>query len=535
MQEIYQNFSSKERVIITITVMVGTFMAILDTTIVDVVLPKMMAPLSTDLYGIQWVITSYMIAAATSLLFVENFAKYIGYSYTFIVGMIIFTVSSFFCGGAQNLPEMIVFRSFQGIGEAFIMACAQTILFLIYPPHLRGTALGIYGLGVSFAPAIGPTLGGFITEHINWRWIFFINIPIGILNVTSSLFFLPKHLGRKKYFQFNFVSYFFISSATISLLMMLSKGQQLGWFQSTFIGFLFFICSISFCLFLATELYSNFTNKPTLIDWKIFKVPEYSLSMGFYFFVLGFGIYQIFYLLPLYYENLKGMTTFQAGLYILGPASLIGIFSIVSGILSDKLSPKLMIFFSWIAFLFVSFFLMPKLNYYTPSYKALLLTLPLGVCIGTFFAPLSTLAMGKLGELTGLGVALMHYIRFLGGSFGTALATNRLEYHTEKFFLRATELQNWIYTNNFITTIKKITEKLYPCSLAEKKAQALLYQVEYLQALSLSFQTTFKGIGFWGMVGGIPLILLLLLSILQYKKTMFNIPYLSYKHLPVKE
>lgn len=520
-QEVYKLIAPKDRILITISVMIGTFMAILDTTIVDVVLPKMMAPLSTDLYGVQWVITSYMIAAATALLFVENFSKYIGYSYTFIVGMVIFTVSSFFCASATSLAQMIIFRSSQGIGEAFIMVCAQTILMLIYPPEKRGTALGIYGLGVSFAPALGPTVGGFITEHLNWRWIFYINIPIGILNITSSLIVLPKFLGKTKIFEFNFISYFFIAVATISLLIMLSKGQQHGWFQSTFIINCLFFSLISFFLFLANELYASYKNKITLINWKIFKFYEYTWSVGVYFFIVGFGMYQIFYLLPLYYENLKGLTTFQTGIHMLPPTILIGFFSIFSGILSDKFSPLIILFFNWVFFLIVTFFIIPKLNYYTPAYEAIILTLPLGICIGTFFAPLTTLAMRNLGNLTGLGVALIHYIRFLGGSFGTAIATNHLERHTNENFLRINELQNWFYVKQFIYSKLPLIEKFFSSPLAEKKTKALLYHTQYIQALSWSFQETFRAIGFWGLVGGIFLIVLIFIKLNFIKNIKF--------------
>jgi len=520
---IFSDISSKERILITFSVMIGTFMAILDTTIVDIVLPKMMAPLSTDLYGIQWVITSYMIAAATTLLFIENFSKYIGYSYTFIGGMIIFTASSFFCANARSLAEMIIFRSLQGMGEAFIIACAQTILMLIYPPQKRGTALGIYGLGVSFAPALGPTLGGFITEHFTWRWIFYINVPIGILNILSCIIFLPKDLGKLKIFQFNFLSYFFIATATISLLIMLSKGQQYGWFQSTFIIYCFFITLICFCLFFANELYCSIYSKNTLINWNLFKFPEYTFSMGFYFFVLGFVIYQIFYLLPLYYENLKGLTTFQAGLHILPPAMLIGIFSIFSGILSDKLPPHFILFPNWIFLLIVSGFIIPLLNYYTPSYKAIILTLPLGICIGTFFAPLTTLAMRNLGNLTGLGVALMHYIRFLGGSFGTAIATNQLEKHTQNYFLKITELQNLYYIKHFIYSKLPLIENFYSTQIAKKKIEALLYKIQYLHALSWSFQETFRSTTYWGFIGGIYLIIFFIISWKSYIKPIHRV------------
>jgi len=522
----YKIVSPKDRIFITISVMIGTFMAILDTTIVDVVLPKMMAPLATDLYGIQWVITSYMIAAATALLFVENFSKYIGYSYTFITGMIIFVIASFFCASATSLAQMIVFRSIQGMGEAFIMACAQTILMLVYPPEKRGTALGIYGLGVSFAPALGPTVGGFLTEHLNWRWIFYINVPIGILNILLSFIVLPKFLGKIKVFYFNFISYLFIAIATISLLIMLSKGQQQGWFQSLFIIKCLFITLISFSLFFASELYAGIHSKNTLVNWKIFKIPEYSLSMGLYFFILGFVLYQIFYLLPIYYENLKGLTTFQTGLHMLPPAMLIGIFSITAGILSDKISPLIILVIDWFFLLISTLFIFPKLNYYTPAYKAVILTLPLGISVGIFFSPLTTFAMRNLGELTGLGVALMHYIRFLGGSFGTAIATNHLERHTNEYFLRINELQNWGYVKQFVYSKIFILEKFFPFEVSLKKSKALLYHVQYLQALSWSFQETFRSIGFWVIIGGIFLTILLIINLKAYfKKFIYKAPF----------
>ncbi|MEJ5172207.1 MAG: DHA2 family efflux MFS transporter permease subunit, partial [Hydrogenothermaceae bacterium] len=189
---IHERISDLERGLITFIVMTGAFMAILDTTIVDIVVPKMMGPLQTDLYGVQWVITAYMISSAVMLILSEWLDKVIGLRNVFIAGIILFTVSSFFCGQAQNIDWMIVSRVFQGVGEALIMATAQTILFSVYPEEKKGLAMGIFGLGVSFAPALGPTLGGYITEYLNWRWVFYINIPVGILTTLLAIFYLPE-------------------------------------------------------------------------------------------------------------------------------------------------------------------------------------------------------------------------------------------------------------------------------------------------------------------------------------------------------
>lgn len=156
---IYQKISGLERGVITVIVMVGAFMAILDTTIVDIIVPKITAPLQTDYYGVQWVITAYMMASATMLILAEWLDKNFGLRKIYILGVAIFTLASFWCGVSSSLEEMIAARALQGVGEAFIMATSQTILFSVYPPEKKGIAMGIFGLGVSFAPSIGPTLG----------------------------------------------------------------------------------------------------------------------------------------------------------------------------------------------------------------------------------------------------------------------------------------------------------------------------------------------------------------------------------------
>jgi DHA2 family multidrug resistance protein len=165
---------------------------------------------------------------------------------------------------------------------------------------------------------------------------------------------------------------------------------------------------------------------------------------------------------------------------------------------------------SSLLFIFTSFYLIPQLNYYTPAWKASLLCIPLGISMGTFFAPLTAISLKKLGPLTGLGVVLMHYQRFVGGSFGTALATNHLEYYTNKNFLRINELQNYEVVKSFLQEKLFLANKFFPTELAEKKVQALLYKAQYIQALSWGFQNTFKAVALWGTLGFLFLIALFL-------------------------
>ncbi len=501
----HERLSPKMRATVTVIVMVGAFMAILDTTIVDVVVPKMMAPLATDLYGIQWVITAYMIAAAVGLLLIASLAQAYGFARIFVVGLIFFTLASAFCGLAHSLPEMIAFRALQGLGEAFIMGSAQTILYAAYPPEKQGFAMGVFALGVSFAPALGPTVGGFLTEHFSWRFVFYLNVPVGIINLVAALFFLPELIPYTRRLRFNFVSYFFISVATISLLIMLSKGEQYGWFQAKLIGFLAYLSAMSFLLYLASELLSR---RP-LIDFSIYRVPEFGLSMGFHFFILGFAMYQIFYLLPLYYEHLKGLPTFDTGLHMLAFAGFIGVFSIISGTLSDRLGAEKILLLSFLIFCFSSLFLLPKLNYYRPAREAALLTIPYGISLGMFFAPLAALALRRLGEKAGLGVALMHYQRFVGGSFGTAIATNTLKKKLAFHFQEMTGLENWRYVKLFLAKGADRLSAFFPSSLAEAKSKALFYRYQELLALSHAFEDTFRHTFYYALLGGVFLAALL--------------------------
>jgi len=505
---VYQSISPLYRALLTLIVMTGTFMAILDTTIVDVVVPKMMGPLSTDLYGIQWIITAYMIAAAVGLLLTHGLGRVIGLKWLFLAGILLFTVSSAFCGMAGSLPEIITSRATQGLGEAFIMASAQTILFAIYPPEKHGLAMGIYAMGVSFAPSIGPTVGGWITEHLGWRWVFYINLPVGTMNLIAGLFYLPTLLKKGEGFRFNFISYALMGAFTVLALVILSKGQQLGWTQSQSIVLMALGAGIALFLYIVSEINS----KTPLIDFSIFKIKKYTLSMGFYFFILGLSIYQLFYLLPLYYENLKGMPTFDTGLHMLAFAIFIAILSPMAGILSDRFGPPKVLVVSTCIYLYTSYFLVPSLNLYTPSVRAAIITIPLGIALGSFFAPVSAMALGPLGDKTALGVSLMHYLRFLGGSIGTAIATNTLEMQHAVHFEGINAIQSLWVGRGFVAQMTQILNPFMSHDLAALRAKGLLGWGLGTHALSTAFQDTFRQTFIFGALGSVFLILLIVLD-----------------------
>ncbi|WP_236620003.1 DHA2 family efflux MFS transporter permease subunit [Lebetimonas sp. JS138] len=410
-----------------ILIITGAFMAVLDTTIVDIVVPRLKGPLSTDMYGVQWVITAYMTAAAAGLLVVEWLIKRYGNKWVYITGVAVFTTASFLCGISNSLGFIISARVVQGFAEALIMVTSHMMIFSLFPADKKGVAMGIFALGVAFAPAIGPTLGGYLTEWFSWRAVFFVNVPIGIIIVIFGSLLLPD-IGKKENYSLNIISFAFLSISTVALLIMLSKGQQFGWFNSSFIVYLAFVSWIAFLFFLISEYFS----KNKLFDYSLFKNPFYTLGILIYFVLLGFSMYQYFYLIPVFYEHIKGLSSIQSGLGVLGFGIWIGIVSIIAGNVSDKIGPIPVLVAAAIIYLITSFYLFPPINYYMSFSEAVIRTMPFGISMGMFFAPVTVLIMNAAKNKGEQAIVVMDYVRFVGGSFGTAIATNSMFYYQAK-------------------------------------------------------------------------------------------------------
>ncbi len=480
--------------------MVGAFMAILDTTVVDVIVPKLTGPLATDMYGVQWIITSYMVSAAIGLLVCEYLIKRFGSKAVYLSGVGAFALASLACGLSNTLETIVIARIIQGVAEALIMVTSHVMVFSYFPPEKKGLAMGIFALGVSFAPALGPTVGGYLTEYYNWRMVFFINVPIGVLLVVAGLLYLPKESNFQK-LPFNFVSFLFLGVGTIALLIMLSRGQQLGWFSSIKIGVLLFVAIIGYLLYALSELHS----RHTLIDFSLFKNPDFRNGIFIYFFVLGFSMYQYFYLLPVYYEHIKMLPTLDTGVAVFAFALFIGIFSPIAGILSDKIGAKRSVAIATFLYLVTSLFFLPKLNYYTPLVQAVILTIPFGIAMGLFFAPVTVLIMKSATEAKAeLAIVLMDYVRFVGGSFGTALATNNMEYFKALNFDRMVEIQNQEFVKSFLHRVQELL------GLSWEVVKEVFRNYELFMSYNYGFYNTFFNAAYWAVLGSLFVVLLFL-------------------------
>jgi DHA2 family multidrug resistance protein len=492
------DISSAERAIFSIIVMTGAFMAILDTTVVDVIVPKLTGPLATDMYGVQWIITSYMVSAAIALLITEWLIKRFGAKKIFLLGVGLFCVASLMCGLSSTLEEMIIYRVVQGVGEALIMVTSHIMIFSYFPPEKQGLAMGIFGLGVSFAPALGPTIGGYLTEYYNWRTVFLINLPVGLLLLVAGTVFLPKDSFFERV-RFNFGSFIFISLATISLLVMLGRGQKLGWFNSIEIGILLFATIVGFLLYALCELNS----RHRLIDFRLFTNRLFSNGMMIYFFILGFSMYQYFYLLPVYYEHIKRLPTLDAGIAVFAFALFIGLFSPLAGILADKIGARASVAIASFFYVLTSLLFLPTLEYYTPLIQAMALSIPFGIGMGLFFAPVTVMVLQNAPADKGeLAIVLMDYFRFVGGSFGTALATNNMEYFKNMHMLAMQELQNREYVAYFLDKIHETSD------IPIQTLKLIFRNYEEFMSYNYGFYNTFMHAGYWGAFGTIFVVLL---------------------------
>jgi len=462
--------------------------------IVDIIVPRLKGPLSTDMYGVQWVITAYMMAAAVGLILVEWLIGKYGRKWVYLGGVTLFTIASFACGSATALPEMVIFRIFQGFGEALIMVTAQAMVFSFFPDEKRGLAMGVFALGVAFAPAVGPTLGGYLTEQFGWRSLFFVNVPVGITLLLFGGLLLPNNYPPKRY-PLNLPSLTFLTLFTLSLLLLLSKGEELGWFNSQLIIYLGWGSWISLLLFILSE----FLSSRSLFDYSLFYHPHYSIGIIVYFTLLGFSMYQYFYLIPIYYEQLKGFSSLQTGLGVLGFGIWIGVFSIIAGGLSDRFSPVPILVVAGVVYFFTTGFLFPTLNYYTPFWEGVLKTIPLGIVMGLFFAPITLMVMKSSGEKVEQGVMMMDYVRFIGGSFGTAIATNNLHYFTNRALDGITILQNRELTGQLLL---KLHHQL------GDKGIFLWAQFQQLMGFNYGFKWVWWEGFQWGIIGVVALLLL---------------------------
>ncbi|MEO5976459.1 MAG: MDR family MFS transporter [Chryseolinea sp.] len=499
-----------KRVIITVTAVMCALLEIIDTTIVNVALNDMKGNLGATLNDVSWVITAYAIANVIIVPLTSWLSQQFGRRNYFAASIIIFTVSSFLCGNATNIWELVFFRFIQGLGGGALLVTSQTIITEVYPPEKRGMAQALYGMGVIVGPTLGPPLGGYITDNFSWPYIFYINIPIGVIATLLTLSYVksPNYGGKRSLADVDWLGIFFLILAVGSLQYVLEKGQEHDWFESGWIVTFAVTSFLGVYLFIWRELVA----KNPAVELRVLK--DRNLAMGTVLsFILGFGLYGSTFVIPLFTQNALKWTAYQSGLMLVPSSVMTGLMMPFVGKAIQKDIPhKYLIALGFSVFFGYSLWSYTIITPYTGESDFFFILMLRGVGLGFLFVPTTTLALSSLkGKEIGQGAAFTGMVRQLGGSFGIALISTFI---SRRVVQHRADLMNHVsaYSPDVQQRLAGIQSTLQakgsPTNIASLQSYQVIDGIVTGQAALLTYMDVFIGIGIFFLVC-IPVVLLL--------------------------
>ncbi|MFY9905667.1 MAG: DHA2 family efflux MFS transporter permease subunit [Terriglobales bacterium] len=411
--------------IIALTVTLATFMEVLDTSIANVALPHIAGGLSAGQDESTWILTSYLVSNAIVLPLSGWLSSVVGRKHFYMGCVALFTISSFLCGFAPNLSMLIFFRVLQGAGGGGLQPSEQAILADTFAPAKRGMAFAVYGIAVVMAPAIGPTLGGWITDNFTWRWIFFINIPVGIVSLllTSRLIQDPPDMKRRKLSEthIDYTGLGFVALGLGTLQVVLDKGQRDDWFESPFILWLTVISVVS----LIFVIFWEWNHKEPIIDLHLFRNRSFATS-NFLMFMLGFALLGSTLLLPLFMQTLLGYTAERSGLALMPGGFTIMVAMPIVGFLLSRYSPRYLMLFG-LSMLSFSLFHMTSFDLGVDFRTMTMARVYQALGLAFLFVPINTAAYSGLPrDKNNAASGLMNLARNIGGSVGISFVATGL-------------------------------------------------------------------------------------------------------------
>jgi MFS transporter, DHA2 family, multidrug resistance protein len=427
---------SVDKIIVIFTVVSAALLQVIDTSIVNVSLTQMMGSLGASFEEIGWVITGYAVSNVIMITLSGWMSARFGRKYYFAGSIILFTVASVFCGASNNVWELVIFRIIQGIGGGGLLSTAQAILIETFPPEEIGLANAIYGVGVIVGPAIGPTLGGYITDNFSWQWIFFINIPFGVLATILTLTYVKEPKEKMKAGKMDWLGLALLIAAIGGLQIVMEKGQSEDWFETRYITVLAFVAGISAIVFIWREL----VVKDAIVNLRLFNNRSFTTGTLFNF-ILGFGLYGTTLVIPIFCQGLLGFTAMQTGLLMLPGSLATAVMMPVVGILLRKniVHPAVYAGVGLLLFFWFSF-KMSGLNTQIGAPDFFWPLIIRGFAMGLIFIPLTTISLAKLqGREIPQGTALSNMVRQLGGSIGIALITTFISTRTYMHYSNLSE------------------------------------------------------------------------------------------------
>ncbi|HEY9048335.1 MAG TPA: DHA2 family efflux MFS transporter permease subunit [Ohtaekwangia sp.] len=483
-----------KRIILIITVIAAAIMELIDTSIVNVALNYMSGNLGATLEDTSWVVTAYGIANVIIIPMTSFLVNNLGRRNYYIGSILMFTLCSFMCGNSGNIWELVAFRFLQGIGGGALLSVSAMVVYESFPKEKQNVASALFGIGVFIGPTIGPTLGGYITEHFSWPWIFYINIPIGILTAISCYSLLQESPTRQKVESIDWWGIIFLIIGVGSLQTVLERGETDDWFEARYI----IVLTVSAVFALILFVYRELTTEHPVVKLSVLKYPSLSIS-AILTFVTGIGMFTSIYLTPILTQRFLGFSPTQAGLILL-PGSIIAVVALIfTGKLLQKGVPSaLIVLLGFLCFIYFNWSMaQSNLQVSFASISINLIFRAVGMALLT--VPLATLAVSALepGDMQ-QGAAINNMMRQLGGSFGISIlntyvtrsvATHRVDLISNIRYdnsLAMERLQD--YTSLFVS--KGAT--LYD---AQQKALALMEKSVVKQSMFVSYLDGYLFIG----------------------------------------
>ncbi len=491
--------------LVAFAVVLAAVMQFIDTSIVNVAIPHMMGNLGASLDEIAWVSTGYILASVIVIPLTGFLAAFFGRKRYFTASIVLFTVASLFCGAARSLPMLVLWRVIQGIGGGALVSTSQAVLFEAFPREEAGTGMAFFGVGVMVGPTIGPTLGGWLTDNYSWPWIFYINLPIGVLAAAMVVAFVHDSPHHQRTTRVDYAGIAFLAVCAASIQYLLEHGQREDWFASRLITAL----TVTGAVTAALLLWREFTTDHPAVDFRVLRHRQTWVGtvLGV---ILGVGLFGSIFILPIFLQSTLHMTAWQTGLIILPGAMASAVAMGIVGRLERHLDPRLLILSGSMLFLLG----MWQLSQMTAQSGTRDFFWPLiwrGFGLGMVFVPLTTITLADLDprELA-QGTGISNFLRQLGGSFGIALMATLLTHYVQEMrTILATHVS--IYDPNTQAQLALLTRSFMARGAdawtAQQRALAVLGGRVAQQASVLAFSKIYLLSGLI-LVAALPLLLL---------------------------
>ncbi len=480
--------------LIAVVVALAAFMEVLDTSIANVALPYMAGNLGASNDQSTWVLTSYLVSNAIILPISGWLAGALGRKRFFMSCLAVFTVSSLLCGIAPSLGFLLLFRVLQGAGGGGLQPMAQAILADTFPPQERGLAFALYGITAIMAPTIGPTLGGWITFNYSWRWIFFINLPVGVITWLLVRRFVedPPYLARIKAagVKLDYIGIALLALGIGALQILLDKGQEDDWFGSRFITTLIVVSTVCLISLVIWEWYQ----KAPIIDVRMFKNFNFA-SSSLMMFMLGIMLFSSLVLMPQFLQTLVGYTSELAGIALSAGGLVLLIEMPIMGQLTTKIQARYLIAFGWLSLAIAMFYSTQRIDLQISFSAATWLRIAQVIGLGFLFVPITLVAyVGIAPEKNNSVAGIVNFMRNMGSSVGTSMVTTliarRSQFHQGRLVHNAR-----VDNPNFVNAANGLAQHLATSGVGRHEALAVayarIYQSLQRQAATLAYIDTF--------------------------------------------